>query len=65
MSIGTFSTTEGIASHGELNTTVVTLYCDASKKAWGGTLLKDGCSLESRDYWVDDSQDINILEAWA
>ena len=29
---------------------VVTLYFDASKKAWGGTLLKDGHSLESRDY---------------
>lgn len=25
---------------------VVTLYCDASKKAWGRTLLKDGRSLE-------------------
>ena len=44
---------------------VVTLYCDASKRAWGGTLLKDGCSLESRDYWVDNFQDINILEARA
>ena len=39
---------------------LVTLYCDASKKAWGGTLLKDGRNLESRDCWVDDSQDINI-----
>ena len=44
---------------------MVTLYCDASKKAWGGTLRKDGCSLESRDYWVDDLQDIDILEARA
>lgn len=44
---------------------VVTLYCDASKRAWGGTLLKDGRSLESRDYWIDNSQDINSLEAWA
>ena len=44
---------------------VVTLYCDASKRVWGETLLKDGRSLESRDYWVDDSQDINILEARA
>ena len=44
---------------------VVALYCDASKKAWGGTLLKDDRSLEWRDYWVDDSQDINILEARA
>ena len=40
---------------------MVTLYCDGSKKALGGTLLKDGRSLESRDYWVDNSQDINIL----
>ena len=44
---------------------VVTLYCDASKKAWGGTLLKDGHSLESKDYWLDNSQDINVLEARA
>ena len=44
---------------------MVTLYCDSSKKAWGGTLLKDGRSLESRDYWVDNSQDINILKARA
>ena len=33
-SIGAFSTTGGIAFHGELNTTLwFTLYCDASKKA--------------------------------
>ena len=44
---------------------MVRVYCDAAKKAWGGTLLKDGRSLESRDYWVDDSQDIKILEARA
>ena len=43
---------------------VIMLYCDASKRAWGGTLLKDGRSLESRDYWIDNLQDINILEAW-
>ena len=41
------------------------LYCDASKTAWGGTLLKDGRNLETRDYCVDNSQDINILEARA
>ena len=41
------------------------LYCDASKTAWGGTLLKDGRHFESRDYWVDNSQDINNLEARA
>ena len=28
-------------------------------------MLKDGLNLESRDYWVDNSQDINILEARA
>lgn len=44
---------------------VVTLYCDASKRAWGGTLLQDGRSLESRDYWIDSSQDINVLETRA
>ncbi|KAL9961199.1 hypothetical protein ACROYT_G030099 [Oculina patagonica] len=44
---------------------VVTLYCDASKRAWGGSLLKDGRSLESRDYWIDNSQDINVLESRA
>ena len=45
--------------------TVVTLYCDASKGAWGGTLVKSGHSLGSRDYWLDNSQDINTLEARA
>ena len=44
---------------------MVTLYCDASKRAWGGTLLQDGRSLESRDYWIDSSQDINVLETRA
>ena len=36
----------------------ITLYSDASKTAWGGTL-------ESRYYWLDKSQDINVLEAQA
>ena len=43
---------------------VVTLYCDASKRAWGVTLLRDG-RRRSRDYWIKNSQDINILEAQA
>ena len=44
---------------------VVTLYCDASKKAWGGILFMDGLRVESKDYWVDNSQHINVLEAQA
>lgn len=43
----------------------VTLYCDASKRAWGGTLSRDGQDLASRDYWLDNFDDINILEARA
>ena len=43
----------------------VTLYSDASKLAWGGTLRLGGHTLESRDYWLDNSQDINVLEAQA
>ena len=43
----------------------VTLYSDASKTAWGGTLRLGGHTLESRDYWLDNSQDINVLEAQA
>ena len=42
----------------------VTLYSEASKTAWGGTLrLMSGHNLESRDYCLDNSQDINVLEA--
>ena len=41
----------------------VTLYSDTSKTAWGGTLRLVGHTLESRDYWLDISQHINVLEA--
>ena len=44
---------------------IVTLFCDASKRSWGGVLLKDGKRIESRDYWPDSSDDINSLEAKA
>ena len=44
---------------------MVTLYCDASKRVWGGTLRKDGRNLELRDYRIHNSQDINILETRA
>ena len=43
----------------------VTLYSDASKTARDGTLRLGGHTLESRDYWLDNSQDINVLEAQA
>ena len=43
----------------------VTLYSNASKTAWGGTLSLGGHSLESKNYWLDNSQDINILEVQA
>lgn len=43
----------------------VTLYFDASKTAWGGTLRLGGHTLESRDYWLDNLQDINVVEAQA
>ena len=32
--------------------TSVTLYSDASKTAWGGTLRLGGHTLESRDFWI-------------
>ena len=44
---------------------VVTLYCDALKRALGRTLLKGGHSLDSRDYWLDNLRDINNFEALA
>ena len=43
----------------------VTLYSDTSKTVWGGTLRLGGHTLESRDYWLDNLQDINVLEAQA
>ena len=36
----------------------ITLHSDASKTAWGGTL-------RSSDYWLDNLQDINVLEVQA
>ena len=44
---------------------IVTLFCNASKRSWGGVLLKDGKRVESRDYWPDSSDNINSLEAKA
>ena len=44
---------------------IVSLFCDASKRSWGGVLFKDGRRIESRDYWIDASDDINSLEAKA
>ena len=43
----------------------VTLSTDASQKAWGAVLVKDGASQEIRDYWLDHERDINVLEARA
>ena len=43
----------------------VSLFSDASKHAWGGILVKDGCRYESKDYWPETTEDINILEARA
>ena len=44
---------------------IVCLFCDASKRSWGGVLFKDGRRIESRDYWMDASDDINSLDAKA
>ena len=41
----------------------VTLYSDTSKTAWGGTLRLSGHTWESRDYCLDNSQHINVLDA--
>ena len=40
-----------------------TLYCDASKRAWGGVLMTDNGTVEAGDYWREDSGSINFLEA--
>ena len=40
-----------------------TLYCDASKRAWGGVLMTDNGRMEAGDYWREDSGSINFLEA--
>ena len=44
---------------------IVSLFCDASKRSWGGVLFKDGRRIEYRDYWIDVSDDINSLDAKA
>lgn len=43
----------------------VTLFTDASQKAWGAVLVRDGVSQKIRNYWLDHECDINILEARA
>ena len=43
----------------------VTLFADASQKAWGGILVKDGASQKICDYWLGHECDINVLEARA
>ena len=42
-----------------------TLYCDPSKRAWGGVLMTDNGRVEAGDYWREDSGSINFLEAKA
>ena len=42
-----------------------TLYCDASKRAWGGVLMTANGRVEAGDYWREDSGSINFLEAKA
>ena len=41
----------------------VTLLTNASQKAWGAFLVRDGASQQIRDYWLDLERDINVLEA--
>ena len=43
----------------------VTLFTDASQKAWGAVLVKDNASQKICDYWLDHERDINVLEARA
>ncbi|KAL9954664.1 hypothetical protein ACROYT_G042229 [Oculina patagonica] len=43
----------------------VTMFSDASQRAWGAVLVKDGLSQQIRDYWTDLEDDINVLEARA
>ena len=43
----------------------ITMFSDASQRAWGTVLVKDGQSQQIRDYWVDLADDINVLEARA
>ena len=49
----------------ELHVTV-SLFSDASTRAWGEVLFRDGRKLVSRDYWPSDpSTDVNLLESRA
>ena len=49
----------------ELHVTV-SLFSDASTRAWGAVLFRDGQKLVSRDYWPSDpSTDVNLLESRA
>ena len=43
----------------------VTLFTDASQKAWRAVLVRDGASQQIRNYWLDHERDINVLEARA
>ena len=43
----------------------VTMFSDASQRAWGAVLVKDGLRQQIRDYWIDLEGDINTLEARA
>lgn len=44
----------------------VSVYSDASLRAWGAVLHKDGRAIVSRDYWQAQSgEDISVLEAKA
>ena len=43
----------------------VTMFSDASQRAWGAVLVKEGLSQQIRDYWIDLEGDINVLEARA
>ena len=35
---------------------------NASQRAWGAVLVKDGLSQQIRDYWINLEGDINALE---
>ena len=49
----------------ELHVTV-SLFSDASTRAWGAVLFRNGRKLMSRDYWPSDpSADVNLLESRA
>ena len=43
----------------------VTLFTDASQRAWGAVLVRDGASQQICDHWLDHERDINVLEARA